>query len=169
MQKVALLTGLFVVTLVVSCCSLISSTYATTLFPGQRLIPGQYIQSSNKLHTLIMQRDGNVVLYDRNCQPLWATNTQGVTPRELTMEINGNLVLYSTDGRASWMSDTGTHPGAFLNIQDDGNLVIYQKGSQTETADNALWAASSNDPQNLGSPYRFRFAVCGPDLPFSPG
>ena len=32
----------------------------TTLFPGQSLRPGQSLQSNNKLHTLIMQTDGNV-------------------------------------------------------------------------------------------------------------
>src|SRR3984957_15908406 len=44
------------------------------------------------------------------------------------------------------------NPGAFFNIQDDGNLVVYRAGSQTETPDNALWAAGSNDPWNLGGP-----------------
>lgn len=34
-----------------------------TLFPGQSLHPGQSLQSNNKLHTLILQSDGNVVLF----------------------------------------------------------------------------------------------------------
>jgi hypothetical protein len=169
MRKCDLSTELFVATLVVSSCSLSASTCAATLSSGQRLVPGQYIRSDNMLHTLIMQGDGNVVLYDRNCKPLWATNTNGVKARDFRMESNGSLVLYSTDGRARWNSGTGTNHGAFLNIQDDGNLVIYRNGSQSATADNALWAAGSNDPHNLKSPYQFHYAVCGPDLPFGPG
>jgi len=100
-----------------------------------------------------MQQDGNAVLYDRHSQPLWSTKTGGlIKPRDFTMQTDGNLVLYSTDGKAHWASNTYNNPGAFFNIQDDGNLVVYRAGSQTETANNALWAAGSNDPQNLGSP-----------------
>ncbi|BAY09012.1 CAP domain-containing protein [Calothrix sp. NIES-2098] len=117
----------------------------TTLFPGQSLYPGQSLQSNNSLHTFIMQSDGNVVLYDRNSQPLWATNTWGIQPRELIMQTDGNLVLYDTSGSPRWASNTWNNPGAFFNIQDDGNLVVYRAGSQTETADNALWASGSND------------------------
>ncbi|HEX7838662.1 MAG TPA: CAP domain-containing protein [Kofleriaceae bacterium] len=119
-----------------------------TLFSGQCLQPGQKLQSNNKRFTLTMQTDGNVVLYDANGHPLWATNTwKGITPRDFAMQPDGNLVLYSTDGVARWASNTVSNPGAFLNIQDDGNLVVYRAGSRTETADNALWAAGSNAPQ----------------------
>ena len=117
-----------------------------TLFPGQALDPGQSMQSDNKLHTLIMQPDGNVVLYDQRNQPLWATNTGGrITPGRFIMQTDGNLVLYDSNGKPRWASNTCNSPGAFLNVQDDGNLVVYRAGSQTETADNALWASGSND------------------------
>jgi pimeloyl-ACP methyl ester carboxylesterase len=68
------------------------------------------------------------------------------------MQTDGNLVLYSTDGKPRWASKTSGNAGAFLNIQNDGNLVVYRAGSKTETADNALWTACSNDPWNLGEP-----------------
>jgi len=124
----------------------------TTLFPGQQLLPGQSLKSANGLHTFIMQQDGNVVLYDRHSHPLWATNTgRLINPRNFIMQTDGNLVLYSTDGKAHWASNTWNNPGAFFNIQDDGNLVVYRAGSRTETANNALWAAGSNDPQNIPS------------------
>jgi Transglycosylase SLT domain len=97
-----------------------------------------------------MQQDGNAVLYDRNAKCLWSTNTGGlITPRSFVMQNDGNLVLYSTDDAAHWASNTYGNPGAFFDIQDDGNLVVYRAGSQTETPDNALWAAGSNDPWNL--------------------
>lgn len=112
----------------------------TILHPGHCLHPNENLQSQNKLHTLIMQTDGNVVLYNRQHHPLWATNTYGITPREFIMQPDGNLVLYSTDGQARWASNTWNNPGAFLDVQNDGNLVVYKAGSGTETADNALWA-----------------------------
>ena len=122
-----------------------------TLFSGKCLQPGQSLQSNNRLHTLTMQSDGNVVLYNQHSQPIWATNTDGlITPRDFIMQTDGNLVLYDKTGSPKWASNTSNNPGAFLNIQDDGNLVVYRSGAQTETADNALWAAGSNDIQGTG-------------------
>jgi hypothetical protein len=85
-----------------------------TLYSGQSLNPDQSVQSPNRLHTLVMQEDGNVVLHDRSNQPLWATNiSPSIAPRKLVMH-DGNLVLYSTDGKASWVGGTWNNPGAFL-------------------------------------------------------
>jgi hypothetical protein len=114
------------------------------------LHPGQSLQSSNGLHTFTLQTDGNVVLYNHQNQPLWSTNTYGITPRDFFMQPDGNLVLYDTSGTPKWASNTGNNPGAFLNVQDDGNLVVYRAGSQTETANNALWATASNDMPTPG-------------------
>jgi uncharacterized protein YkwD len=122
-----------------------------TLHSGQCLQPGESLQSDIQLHTLIMQTDGNVVLYNQHSQPLWSTDTGGlITPGHFAMQADGNLVLYAVDGSAKWSSNTYGNPGAFLRIQDDGNLVVYRSGAQTETADNALWAAASNDWANQG-------------------
>src|SRR5438270_8650901 len=86
----------------------------TTLSSGQKLLPGQSLQSNNKLHTFMMQQDGNVVLYDRNSKPLWSTNTGGtISPRDFIMQTDGNLVLYGTDGKAHWASNTYNNPAHF--------------------------------------------------------
>ncbi len=119
---------------------------STILFPGQSLLPGQTLKSDNMLHTLIMQTDGNAVLYNSQSQPLWSTNTGGlIEPRDFIMQTDGNLVLYDTSGQPHWASKTQGNPSAFLNVQDDGNLVVYRAGSATQTANDALWAAGSND------------------------
>ena len=123
-----------------------------TLFPGKSLHPEQSLQSDNKQYKLILQSDGNVVLYNQQSQAIWATNTKGlIQPREFIMQTDGNLVLYDTNGKPKWASNTDNNPGAFLNVQNDGNLVVYRAGSQTETANNALWASGSNDRPS-GSP-----------------
>jgi hypothetical protein len=122
----------------------------TTLHPGQCLHPAQALASQNKLYRLIMQADGNVVLYDHQSHPIWTTNTKGCTPREFAMQTDGNLVLYSTDNKPRWASGTHNNPGAFLNVQDDGNLVIYREGSRAETPNNALWDRSGKNKP--GSP-----------------
>ena len=101
-----------------------------TLFPGQSLLPGQSLQSDNRLYTLTMQPDGNVVLRDSESKPLWRTGTGGgqIDPRDFIMQTDGNLVLYDTSGQQHWASKTQGNPGAFLNVQDDGNVVVYRGG-----------------------------------------
>ncbi len=123
----------------------------STLFSGQSLLPGQSLQSDNQWFTLTMQSDGNVVLYNTQPKPLWATHTGPgqFTPSGLIMQTDGNLVLYDTSGQPHWESNTPGNPGAFLNVQDDGNLVVYREGSTTQTANNALWDAGAPPPLNL--------------------
>ena len=75
-----------------------------TLFPGQSLLPGQTLQSDNRLYTLTLQPDGNVVLRDSESKPLWRTNTGGglIHPRDFIMQTDGDLVLYDTSGQQGW-------------------------------------------------------------------
>lgn len=113
------------------------------LFSGQVLFPGQSLQADNNGHTLIMQTDGNAVLYNtQSGQPTWASNTQGIIPRDLIMQTDGNLVVYDSDGQPKWASNTYNNPGAYLDVQDDGNLVIYRAGT-IPAPNNALWASNT--------------------------
>ncbi|HEX4923633.1 MAG TPA: M12 family metallopeptidase, partial [Bdellovibrionales bacterium] len=48
--------------------------------------------------TLVMQADGNLVLYDGNGAPIWASNTDGNPGASLVLENNGTAVIYSTGG-----------------------------------------------------------------------
>jgi hypothetical protein len=110
------------------------------LLPGQSLYPGKSLPSPVQRHTLFLQTDGNVSLYNNSSQLVWATNTSGIQPRDFTMQPDGNLVLYDVAGNPKWNSNTSGNPGAFFRVQDDGNLVVYRK---TETADNALWQSGT--------------------------
>jgi hypothetical protein len=83
---------------------------------------------------LIMQTDGNLVLYQGPCldtrcgTPIWASNTQSCGGC-VTMQSDGNFVVYGTAGQvagdACWASGTNGHAGAYLQLQDDGDLVMY--------------------------------------------
>jgi len=109
----------------------------STLKPKDSIKPGEYLESKmigrNKCYRLILQQDGNVVLYlvyGRNEKNevlqtvCWASNTEGVLARELKMQTDGNLVLYSEGGLAKWASHTQGNDGAELTLEDDGDLVI---------------------------------------------
>lgn len=102
------------------------------LTAGQKILPGQYLLSPQKHSVLILQEDGNLVLYE-NSIARWSTGTAAKSVRELLMQADGNLVLYSTNGDALWNSATNTNSNNRLSLQEDGNLVIYGPSS-------ALWS-----------------------------
>ncbi|MGR6035351.1 MAG: hypothetical protein ACU4EQ_03345 [Candidatus Nitrosoglobus sp.] len=61
---------------------------------------------------VIMQPDGNLVIYDHNWQPIWASNTSGNNGSWLIVQDDGNAVIYkhgqsSPNGAAIWASNTG--------------------------------------------------------------
>lgn len=78
---------------------------------------------------LVMQTDGNLVLYEvGTLNALWNAGTQGNSGAAMVMQTDGNLVVYNAWGTAIWDSHTSGYAGAGLAMQDDGNLVIYWDG-----------------------------------------
>ena len=66
----------------------------STLGPNQVLGINQSLFSPNGQFELIMQSDGNLVLYRvANQHPLWATGTKGQDVLRAIMQSDGNLVL----------------------------------------------------------------------------
>jgi hypothetical protein len=136
-----------------------SNTVNSVLEPGDSLNPGEELVSYHEQYRLIMQGDGNLVLYDGANKPLFNTGTWGEPGNHAIMQGDGNLVVYSSGGRAMWNSQTQGKNGAHLVVQDDGNLVIYQN-STSVWASNTVQAASrratvraaATPPGNCGVP-----------------
>jgi hypothetical protein len=99
------------------------------LKPDEALSPGQAVSSCDDRFHLVMQNDGNLVLYQgipaQSLQPLWSTNTQGTTGQTAAMQTDGNFVLYDASSTALWSSTTQNNPGSYLAVQTDGNAVVY--------------------------------------------
>jgi hypothetical protein len=93
------------------------------LTANQELTANKSVASCNGTYTLIMQGDGNLVLY-QGSTPLWASNTVGSGADEAIMQGDGNLVLYTSAGAPVWASNTAGNSGAYLDVQNDGNVVI---------------------------------------------
>jgi len=111
-------------------------TECGALYADQGLIPGQSIASCNGRFALLLQTDGDLVLY-QDATPLWSAGTSGQRSAEVIMQGDGNFVVYEGAGRPLWASDTPDHPGAHIAIQDDGNLLVY------DVLGVALWASDT--------------------------
>ncbi|QHS58788.1 M57 family metalloprotease [Chitinophaga agri] len=106
------------------------------LQPGQQLAQGELIRSEDGRFILVLQGDGNLVLYYYNVA-LWNSGTYGnpgIT--KAIMQGDGNLVLYDNNFVPYWSSGTSAYPGSYLVLQNDGNLVVYQGAT-------ARWASNT--------------------------
>ena len=115
------------------------------LTPGTRLNAGQSISSTNGHYNLIMQQDGNLVLYNAAHQPLWASNTYQSGATYAIMQNDGNLVVYNDKNEVKWASNTWPFSNAYLVLQENGNAVIYL-GSQ------AIWSSNTAQSSEAGQP-----------------
>jgi len=112
---------------------------ADRLTSGQTLGPNERIESYNRKAALVMQGDGNFVLYDTFAgKALWASGTDGKTGASVTMQGDGNLVVYAPDGQAVWDAQTTGNAGDSLVVQDDGNAVVYGSDGR------ALWDSNTS-------------------------
>ena len=109
----------------------------TSIGTNQSLSSGQSITSANGLYKLIMQGDGNLVLYSVS-HALWSSNTAGKPVVKVIMQGDGNLVLYDLQNKPYWSSGTAGRGVSSLVMQNDGNLVIYDSGNHP------TWASYTN-------------------------
>jgi hypothetical protein len=104
---------------------------------GGQLGTGDRLVSPNGSHVLVLQGDGNAVVYAPGGRAIWSTQTNGRGTGVLRMQADGNLVAYSRSGAPVWSSRTEHFRGSELRMQDDGNLVLYRPGNR------AVWSSRS--------------------------
>ena len=51
---------------------------------------------------VLLQSDGNLVVYDGGGLGQWSTETVGTASPRLVVQNDGNLVIYNGSGRAVW-------------------------------------------------------------------
>jgi hypothetical protein len=107
-----------------------------SLKTGQTLGVGARLASSNGKYELVMQSNGNLVLFGRGKTVIWSTGT-GTAGSVLLNQQDGNLVVVTPDDKPVWAAMTQGHDDTVLTLQNDGNLVIY------EPVQHALWATNT--------------------------
>jgi hypothetical protein len=108
-----------------------------TLTANQSLGSNQSLVSCDGRFNLIMQSDGNLVLY-MGSTPLWASNTVNSGATKAIIQGDGNFVLYTSAGSPVWASNTAGNSGARLTLQNDGNLIVYSASGAV------LWATNTS-------------------------
>ena len=102
------------------------------LFTDQTLAIGSSLVSSNGWYQLVVQSDGNLVVYSKGGVAVWASGTAGNGPAFLKAQTDGNLVLYRiSDNAPIWASGTVGANRSYVLMQNDGNLVIYLTSGAT--------------------------------------
>ncbi|WP_052313280.1 glycerophosphodiester phosphodiesterase family protein [Terriglobus roseus] len=90
-------------------------------------------------NTLVLQTDGNLVLYHGAQVPLWSSDTSGKGGVELKLQSDGNLVLYNQSGSSIWTTGTdGSNPGWFI-LGTDATLQLF------DASGNRIWSRTSTD------------------------
>jgi ricin-type beta-trefoil lectin protein len=154
------------------------SHFSDTMAPGEKMYKGQSRVSNNNRYELVLQTDGNLVLYSKVTDPppalpveravaLWASNTNGRAVSHVVMQSGGNLVIYPPAipcpprqrcdpfalPRAIWASNSNGRPRSNLIVQDDGNVVIYQQTTP-------IWATPRSPRRSPTSPTTMASAAC---------
>ncbi|WLQ37645.1 protein kinase [Streptomyces castrisilvae] len=93
---------------------------------------GQTLQTAHV--RLVMQKNGNLVSYDKADKPTWASGTSGKN-YEAVFQEDGNLVVYTAAHKAVWASNTGASKGAVLELRTDGDVAITKGGRDLFSTD----------------------------------
>ncbi|MGW7443763.1 hypothetical protein [Kitasatospora sp. NPDC054795] len=96
-----------------------------SIWDDEPLYPGWYIESGST--RMIMQPDGNFVVYQFGSDVKMASNTVGCGYKAV-MQVDGNFVVYAANGYACWSSGTAGHPHAKLTVTSGGTSGVYWGG-----------------------------------------
>jgi hypothetical protein len=135
--------------------SITPPTWRTSLGVGGVLAAGESLKSPDGRTALVLQTDGNLVVYGPNSSVLWNAGTQGRGGTYLVLQGDGNLVLYTAANGVVWHNGAYGLGGTHLEMQDDGNLVLYTptNGVVWHTNSNTVapWWHGRSQPQISGA------------------
>jgi hypothetical protein len=104
------------------------------LSAGGILSLNYFLRSLDGRYALLLQSDGNLVLYGPGYHVLWFSATNGKSVSYGAMGSDGIFRLMDKYGHAVWSSPNSACCGTQILMQTDGNLVIYKADGKT-----AVW------------------------------
>ncbi|MGW2402543.1 hypothetical protein ACWCYY_38955 [Kitasatospora sp. NPDC001664] len=111
-----------------------------TIGTEQGLDPNTWVESRSTI--LIMQNDGNLVLYRKSDgRAIWASGTWNRPGSYAYMDEDGVLFV-ADDNNLHWRTYTEGNHGAYAIAQADGNFVVYRQGGG-HAAGGALWSSGT--------------------------
>ena len=103
-----------------------TTTVGSSISVGQTLQVGQRLLSANNAYQLVMQSDGNLVLYPGNTTALgtaiWHTHTFGNPGAYASFDASGGLLIISPTGGILWTSGVPARNGGQLVLSNSGFL-----------------------------------------------
>ncbi|MDR1032766.1 MAG: hypothetical protein LBL84_01995 [Candidatus Nomurabacteria bacterium] len=121
-----------------------SCSIGDTLAKGSSLQAGKCLRSANKEYKLLLQNDGNLVLYSASGTALWHTYTYGKGGGDVKLQNDGNLVIYTIARKALWHTSTYNQGTSRLKVQSDGNLVLYKNAGGAATWHTNTWSQGTS-------------------------
>jgi hypothetical protein len=100
------------------------ATVEALLPAGAALRATESRRSADGAFTLVLQGDGNFVLYRTGGAAIWHARTHGRAPGQAVMQGDGNLVVYDAGGVARFNTRTSRNPGASLFLEPSGRLSV---------------------------------------------
>ena len=92
------------------------------------------LKSPNGAFKLVLQDDGNMILYNSRDEMIWKSDKfpgTGGAPYKLELQqIDGNLVIYNRSNQPIWATNRTSPNGPFrFAVQNDSNLVVYDRNN----------------------------------------
>jgi hypothetical protein len=130
------------------------------LFPGDSLYAGGPSKvARNGKYELVLQTDGNLVLYGERHQWVWQSGTYGQPAYIASMQADGNFVIYNKEGVWLWQTHTydsktsegAQTKGASLVISPKGRIEIFDVYQNSLSFVNP-WYTGSYNPSYTETP-----------------
>lgn len=130
---------------------------------NQALREGSMLMSHNRKVKLVVQSDGNAVLYrTRDGQALWGANQYPGKGAKLVMQDDCNLVVYDKDDKPHW--DLKTDQDFLDKVKEIGEKIVT---TAKQTVENVKNIKNVEDVVNTGK--HIQNAVEGPAIPCPTG
>ncbi len=94
------------------------------------------LQSIDRICSLVMQADGNLVLYGPSGS-VWSSGTWHRGSHHVRMQSDGNLVIRDAANRPLWASNTQGNWNAVMVVKNSGKILIYT------TRGKIVWSAGT--------------------------